>query len=279
MYGIRDLEALRGALDQLGGGIGQWQPAARPVHVQRDVVAAGLEGGGVVLERWVVGLDRAAVIAEGGHEEGLELTRDRTGDADVDVVELAVGEVVLDARAADVRHPAVDEDELAVLDAPCLPGVRHGPPLADRTVAIRGDQVVQHDLDARRGEVRQHPLRVREGVAAERIEDEPHLDAVARLGRKRPRERVTDDAGLEAVLHDVDRAARRRDVLEHPRIEGVALHQHLDVRGGRRRPRSDQVRVDDLVDRRRSSARGRSLPRRSPGPRPRAARAEDRRAG
>ncbi len=37
--------------------------------------------------------------------------------------------------------------------------------------------------------------------------------------------------------------------VEHPRIEGVALDQHLDVRGGRRRPRSDQVRVDDLVDR------------------------------
>jgi hypothetical protein len=49
--------------------------------------------------------------------------------------------------------------------------------------------------------------------------------------RERFGERVSDRAGSEAELIDVNRGGRCGDVLQHPRIEGAALDEDL---GGRR---------------------------------------------
>ena len=62
--------------------------------------------------------DRASEPAEAGEEDELELGDDRAGDADEQIVEAAVLEVVLDAGAADPADAAVDDDELAMVDVP-----------------------------------------------------------------------------------------------------------------------------------------------------------------
>ena len=54
-------------------------------------------------------------------------------------MEAAVGEVVLDPGAADVRGLAIDEDELAMLDSAELVRGERPSPLADRAAAVRRD--------------------------------------------------------------------------------------------------------------------------------------------
>ncbi len=115
---------------------------------------------------------RAAVIGEGRQEDGLELAGDRSGESDVDVVELAVEEVILEPGPADVGDRAIDEDQLAMLDPARLPEARHEPSGANGSLAIRRHQVVEHHLDARGGEGVEHLARPGVRVAAERVHDE-----------------------------------------------------------------------------------------------------------
>src|SRR6185503_2081396 len=62
------------------------------------------------------------------------------------------------------------------------------------------------------------------------VDDEPHGDSRGRLREESLRELVADEPRAEAELVDVDRGLGRRDVLEHPRIEGLALDEHLRAR-------------------------------------------------
>ena len=56
--------------------------------------------------------------AEAREEDELELRDDRARDAEEQVVEAAVLEVVLDAGAADPADAPVDDHDLAVVDVP-----------------------------------------------------------------------------------------------------------------------------------------------------------------
>ena len=62
--------------------------------------------------------DLAAEPAQAGDEHELQLRDDRAFDADEQVVELAVLEVILDPGAADPADPAVDDHDLAMVDVP-----------------------------------------------------------------------------------------------------------------------------------------------------------------
>ena len=57
---------------------------------------------------------------EARHEDELELRDDGAGDAHEEIVEAAVLEVILDAGAPDPADPAVDDDQLAMVDVPEL---------------------------------------------------------------------------------------------------------------------------------------------------------------
>ncbi len=70
----------------------------------------------VELHRW----DRSAEPAEARDEDQLQLRGHRSGDPHEEVVEAAVVEVVLDARATDPPDAAVDYDELSVVEVPEL---------------------------------------------------------------------------------------------------------------------------------------------------------------
>ena len=59
--------------------------------------------------------DAHAVMTEARHRDALELGHDRSAQAQEEVVELSVPEVVLEARP-DPAGAAVDDDQLAVVD-------------------------------------------------------------------------------------------------------------------------------------------------------------------
>ena len=81
---------------------------------RRDRARLALGEEGVELLR----RDGAAEPAEAGEEHELQLRDHRPRKADEQVVEATIGEVVLDPRAADPADAAVDDEELAVVDAP-----------------------------------------------------------------------------------------------------------------------------------------------------------------
>jgi hypothetical protein len=88
------------------------------------------------------------------------------------------------------------------------------------------------DLDSPGEEAVVESLCAALGVGAAPVDDEPDRNALGRLADQRLGESVAHDAGAEAELVDVDRGRGGGDVLEHPRVEGVALDEHLG-RGGR----------------------------------------------
>jgi len=125
-------------------------------------------------------------------------------------VEAAVVEVVLDPRAADPRHAAVDDEQLAVVDAP---GRAH-----DADVDPAGPQPV---VEATR------PA----GPRADPVDDDPHRDPLGGLGEQRAGEPLPDLTGTEAVLVDVDRGRRARDVVQDQREEVLPRDVDVDGRG------------------------------------------------
>ena len=62
--------------------------------------------------------DLAPEPAQAGHEHELELRDDRALDANEQVVERAVLEMILDPGTADPADPAVHDDDLAMVDMP-----------------------------------------------------------------------------------------------------------------------------------------------------------------
>jgi hypothetical protein len=145
-------------------------------------IAPGSSGGGGGVEP--LRRDRAAEPAEAGEEDELQLRDHRAREADEQVVEAAVVEVVLDPGAADPGDAAVDDEQLAVVDAP---GRAH-----DADVDPAGSQPV---VEATR------PA----GPRADPVDDDPHGDPLGGLGEQRSGEPLPDLAGPEAVLVDVDR--------------------------------------------------------------------------
>ena len=69
------------------------------------------------------------------------------------------------------------------------------------------------------------------GVGALPVDDEPDGNAFAGLRDQRLGEPLPDDARPESELVDVDGRGRGLDVLEHRRIEVLALDVHLGGRG------------------------------------------------
>ena len=114
--GVHHVERLARAVEQLrDGGRDGAVGAGRVVqHRRRDRARLELREEGVELLR----RDGAAEPAEAREEHELQLRDDRPGEADEQVVEAAIGEMVLDPRAADPADAAVDDEQLAVVDAP-----------------------------------------------------------------------------------------------------------------------------------------------------------------
>ena len=81
--------------------------------------------------------DVAAEPAQARDEDELQLRDDRPLDAHEQVVELAVLEMILDPGAADPADPAVDDDDLAMVDVSEAAEVPAG-----GAARIRADRVV-----------------------------------------------------------------------------------------------------------------------------------------
>jgi hypothetical protein len=183
-----------------------------------------------------------------------KLRDDRPREADEEVVEAAVLEVVLDPGASDPADPPVDHEQLAMVDvaerAEVPTDVAVGAERAERRPCLRRPD--DADVDAGCGqalvELPRSSLRVRPLP----VDDEAHDDALARLRRERLRERFADDARSEPELVDVDRRGRRRQVVEHSRVEGAPFDEDLDVGGAalgepEREPRPrDRLRHEPL---------------------------------
>jgi len=170
-------------------------------HRAGNVVVNGEEG--VELLR----RDLSAEPAEAGEEDQLELRGHRTAHTQEEVVEAALVEMVLDPGAADPANPAVDDDELAMVDAPQpvqVPAAR----AAGRERPRRRPQLRRaHDADVdARGEepvveLAARPVRIRAPMA----HHHPDGDALGHLGEQRAGERLPDRARPEPELADVDR--------------------------------------------------------------------------
>ena len=85
-------------------------------HDRRRWITSGVERRE---ERIEVGArHRSAQPAEAGQEHELELVHDRPRDAQEQIVEATVLEVILDACPTDPADPAIDDEQLAVVEVP-----------------------------------------------------------------------------------------------------------------------------------------------------------------
>ena len=91
---------------------------------------------------------RPAVVPPADQEDRLELRDDGALDPAHHVVEALVVVVVLDAAAADVADPAIDDDHLAMVEMEQVLGVRVEAAAAELAGANDDDPVVGDDLDA-----------------------------------------------------------------------------------------------------------------------------------
>ena len=155
----------------------------------------------------LLGRDRSAEPAEAGEEDQLELRGHRAGHAHAEVVEAAVVEVVLDPGAADPADPAVDDEELAVVDVaePVeVPAAR-----ASRRYRLRRPPQLHRAHDADLDAPAEQPvveLAARPvGIRTPFIHHNPDGDALGDLGEQRAGERLPDRALPEPELDDVDR--------------------------------------------------------------------------
>ena len=181
--------------------------------------------------RNVVRGDLALEPAKAGHEHELQLRHDGAADADEEVVEFAVLEVVLDPGAADPADPSVHDDDLAVVDMPQstqVPASRAAAAeRAARRARLRGTVHAHHDPCRRQPLV--ELLRAALRVGALPVDDQPDRDALRRLCDERICEPVAYQARPEAELVDVDGRRRGCDVGEQRRVEvpplDVKLHR------------------------------------------------------
>ena len=121
------------------------------------------------------------MVAPAEQEDRLELGDDRALDPAHDVVEALVVVVVLDAAAADIADPAVDDDHLAVVEMEQVLGVRlERAGTRGRRSADDDDPVVGDDLDARLAQPAEQVLAAEVDLAADGVDRQPDLDACRR---------------------------------------------------------------------------------------------------
>ena len=182
------------------------------------------------------------MAAEARQERRLRLSHDVSRDAHHHVVEPAVLEVVLDARAARPCDRPVDDVELAMVGAAHLvPAPVELLVVGEEAIPVGREHVVDDDLRSRRGEAREHLARLSVRPRAESVDDHPHLDTVRQLlleERSHPHSHL---ALPPAEHEDVNGRARGLDVREDARKEVHALDPGLDRR--RRRPREVERRI------------------------------------
>ena len=131
----------------------------------------------------------SAEPAEARDEDELELRDDRAGDADEEVVEAAVLEVVLDPGAADPAGPAVDDDRLAMVDVAELGEVPAQILLGAEQPAGRASLSRSHDADLHpaRGQPRVVVAGAALGIGAAAVDDETDGHALGGLRDQRRR--------------------------------------------------------------------------------------------
>jgi hypothetical protein len=242
---VHDVESLSRAVEELRDRVGDRPVAAGRVVQDGRRHVTGLERGEEDVH--VVSRQRAAEPTEARDEDELQLRDDRARDADEQVVEAAVLEVILDAGPTDPADAAVDDECLAVVDVAQTVQVpadgAGGAERPERRAHLR--RTGRHHLDAGREEpiveVRRAPLR----IGAIPVDDEPDGDALGRLGGECAREAVADLARAEAELVDVDRGRRALDVREEPRVERGTADEHLSGPGRRLRERQGEIAALD----------------------------------
>ena len=182
------------------------------------------------------------MAVEARQERRLRLSHDVSGDSHHHVVEAAVVEVVLDARAAGPCDRPVDDVELSMVGAAHLvPAPVELLVVREEAIPVGREHVVDDDLRSRRGEAREHLARLSVGPRAESVDDHPHLDTVRQLLLEERGHPHSHLALPPAEHEDVNGRARGLDVREDARKEVHALDPGLDRR--RRRPREVERRV------------------------------------
>ena len=157
--GVHHVEALPSAVDLLPDRLRGGHVPAGDHLCERDGRRAGV--GRLREERRQLGRKRRAVAVEARQERRLRLPDDIAGDPHHHVMEAAVLEMVLDARATRPRNRAVDHVELAVIGPAdlVLPPID---PLAVgvEAVPVEREDVVDDDLRSGGGEAREHLARL-----------------------------------------------------------------------------------------------------------------------
>ena len=198
-------------------------------------------GARAFVERWeelrdALRRDLAAEPAQARDEHELQLRHDRPFDANEQVVKRAVLEVILDSRTADPADPAVDDDDLAMVDMPqpaqVPAGLPAGPERAMRHPRLRGARHTH--LNPRLDQLLVELAGATFGVGALSIDVQPDRNALLRLRDQCSGEPIADETRTETELIDVHRRRRGRDVGEHRRIEVAALD--VELRRCRRSP-------------------------------------------
>jgi hypothetical protein len=120
-------------------------------------------------------------------EDELELRHDRPRDAHEEIVEAPVPEVILDAGATHPSDRTVDDRELAVVDVPERAEVPPRSRLRRRAPALRARLHRAHhpDLHATRHQSLVESACASLRIRAPPVDDDPHRDALGRLGDQR----------------------------------------------------------------------------------------------
>ena len=193
---------------------------------------------------------------EARQKRHLRLADDISRDAHHHIVEPAVLEMILDARAARPGDRSVDDVQLSMVGAARLVP----PPVEllivwEEAIPVRREHVVHDDLRSRSGEAREHLARLSIRPRAESVDDHPHLDTVRQLALEEYSHLHAHLALPPAEHEDVHGRAGGLDVREDARKEARALDPGLDRR--RRRPRE----VERRIARARPSPRSKGLRR------------------
>ena len=122
------------------------------------------------------------MAVEARQERRLRLSHHVSGDAHHHIVEAAVLEVILDARAARPGGRSVDDVQLSMVGAACLVPAPVEPLVVwEEAIPVGQEHVVDDDLRSRRCEAREHLARLAIRPRAESVHDHPDLDTVRQL--------------------------------------------------------------------------------------------------
>ncbi len=143
--------------------------------------------------------------AEAGQEHELELVHDRTRDPQEQIVEATVLEVILEACPTDPADPAIDDEQLPMVEVPepfQVPTRR--PPSADRArLRARLGRPDDTHCDAGGRQLLVEPARTVIRIGARAVDDQPDGHACRSLGSERLGERVTYRPRFETELVEV----------------------------------------------------------------------------